>query len=242
MSDEEINFRIHPKIWPVIRRKGPGGKTHVWAIPYGGALGKVLLFRKDLFDEKGIPYPTIDWTWDDMLAAARKLTDPKTGTYGMQLGRGKHESWHWITYLWSAGGEVMVYDEKTDQWQCVFDTQAAAVALDFYIRLSAEKWIDRDGKIRRGYSSKGIKDSTDKWEKGLIGMKADYVDEKLFSTINPEVTGMVPVPLGPTGIRGGELNSRMLGLFAGIKHPAVRDASWEYIRFYDCREAVRIKT
>jgi multiple sugar transport system permease protein len=34
----------------------------------------------------------------------------------------------------------------------------------------------------------------------------------------------------------------MQGLFAGIKHPAVRDAAWEYIRFYDCREAVQIKT
>ncbi len=242
MSNEDIDFRIHPKIKPVIRRKGPDGRTHVWAMPYGGALGKVLLFRKDLFDEKGIPYPTIDWTWDDMIAAARKLTDPKKGTYGLQLGRGKHESWHWITYLWSAGGEVMVYNKQTDQWRCVFDTRAAAVALDFYIRLSAEKWTDKDDKIRRGYSSKDAEDSADKWRKGLIGMRMSYVDEKLFSTINPEVTGMVPVPLGPTGIRGGELNSRMLGLFAGIKHPAVRDASWEYVRFYDCSEAVRIKT
>ena len=242
MSTEEIDFRIHPKIWPVIRRKGPDGKTHVWAIPYGGALGKVLLYRKDLFDEKGIPYPTADWTWDDLLAAARKLTDPKRGTYGILLGRGRHESWHWITYLWSAGGEVMVYNEKTDQWRCVFDTRAAAVALDFYIRLSAEKWIDKDGNVRRGYSAKDVVGSLTKWEKGQIGMMEEYIDEKVFSTINPEVTGMVPVPLGPTGMRSAELNSRMLGLFAGIKHPAVRDAAWEYIRFYDSREAMRIKT
>lgn len=242
MTDDELNFRIHPKLWPVIWRIGPDGKKHVWAMPYGGALGKVLLYRKDLFDEKGIPYPTADWTWDDMIAAAKKITDPARGVYGLLLSRGKHESWYWITFLWSAGGEVMVYDERKDQWRCVFDSPEAAEALDFYTRLSAEKWVDKDGKIRRGYSSKDAENAYQKWDRGEIGMMLAYIDEKVFSTINPEVTGMVPVPKGPTGKRGGELNSRMMSLFSQIKDPVVRDAAWEYMRFYDCKEAARIKT
>jgi len=151
MTKEELDFRVHPKIWPVIKRKGPKGNTHVWAIPWGGAVGKVLLYRKELFDAKNIPYPTAEWTWDDMLAAARKITDPKRGIYGILLGRGKHESWYWVTFLWSAGAEAMVYDEAADQWRCVFDSREAAMALDFYIRLADEKWTDEDGKIRRGY-------------------------------------------------------------------------------------------
>ena len=242
MTQEEIDFRVNPKLWPVIKRKGPNGLKHVWAMPYGGALGKVLLYRKDLFDEKGIPYPTVDWTWDDMLAAAREITDPARGVAGMLLARGKHESWYWITFLWSAGGEVMEYNEETDEWRCVFDSREAAQALDFYTRLSAEKWTDKEGKLRRGYSSKDAEDSYQKWERGEIGMMMSYIDEKVFATINPEVTGMVPVPMGPTGKRGGELNSRMMSLFSEIKDPAVRDAAWEYMRFYESEEAVRIKT
>ena len=242
MSDTAINFRIHPKIWPVIQRKGPNGEEHVWAVPFGGALGKVLAYRKDLFDEYGISYPTIDWTWDDLMAAAKKMTNPAKGHYGIQLGRGKHESWYWITFLWSAGGEVMVYNEAEDSWLCTFDTHEAAVALDFYTQLSAEKWTDAEGKVRRGYSSKDASESNIKWDRGEIGMQFMYVDEKLLARINPEVVGMVPVPLGPTGIRGAELNSRMMGLFADIKLAAVRDAAWEYIRFYDSREAVELKT
>ncbi|HUS91050.1 MAG TPA: extracellular solute-binding protein [Phycisphaerae bacterium] len=263
MTVEEIDFRIHPKIWPVMKRIGPDGDRHlnvrldsgqvketgrargrVWAVPFGGALGKVLLYRKDLFDEKRIPYPTVDWTWDDLLAAAKKLTDPKRGIYGMRLGRGKHESWYWVTFLWSAGGEATVYDDQTDQWRCTFGSREAAVALDFYVRLSAEKWIDADGKVRRGYAHKeeSWAEGQTKWDRGEIGMQLDYIDEKLFSQINPELTGMVPVPLGPTGQRGGELNSRMLGLFSGLKDPAVRDAAWEYIRFIDSKEGMAIKT
>jgi ABC-type sugar transport system permease subunit/ABC-type glycerol-3-phosphate transport system substrate-binding protein len=242
MTQEEIDFRINEKLWPVIQRKGPQGEKHVWAIPWGGALGKVLLFRKDLFDQKNIPHPTAKWTWDDMLAAARQLTDPRNGVYGLQLSRGKHESWYWVTYLWSAGGEVMEYREDSDEWRCVFGSRAAAEALDFYTRLGAEKWTDSDGTLRRGYSTKDAGESLVKWERGEIGMALSYIDERVFSTINPELTGMVPVPLGPGGQRGGELNSRMMGLFSGIKEPAVRDAAWEYMKFYESEEAVRIKT
>lgn len=241
MTEDEREFRIHPSLWPVIDRKGPDGR-HVWALPYGGALGKVLLYRKDLFDRYRVPHPTVDWTWEDLLSAARRLTDPKRGTYGIQLHRGKQESWYWVTYLWSAGGDVMEYDRDADQWRCVFGSPAGVEALDFYTRLSAERWVDADGMVRRGYSSKDASDFVVKWERGEIGMMMAYIDERLFSTINPELTGMVPVPKGPHGQRGGELNSRMMGLFSGITDPAIRDAAWEFMRFYESEEAVRIKT
>ncbi|MBN2451218.1 MAG: extracellular solute-binding protein [Lentisphaeria bacterium] len=248
MTPEELDFRIHPKIWPVIRRRGRDGVQRVYAVPYGGALGKVLLYRKDLFDEQAIPYPDKDWTWDDLYAACRRITDPAKGIYGMQLGRGKHESWYWITFLWSAGGDILVYDDTSHAWQAVFDSRNAAVALDFYTRLCTEKWTDAEGKPRYGYAYKETQDSNIKWDRGELAMAFSYIDEKVFHTINPDVTGMCPVPLGPPlgpdgeRIRGGELNSRMMGLFAGIRDPLVRDAAWEYIRFYESRDAVEIKT
>jgi ABC-type sugar transport system permease subunit/ABC-type glycerol-3-phosphate transport system substrate-binding protein len=247
MSAEAKDQRIHPKIWPVIRRFGPNRKEHVWAIPYSGALGKVLLYRKDLFDEHDIPYPDNDWTWDDLFAAAKQITDPRQDRSGILLSRGVHESWYWVTFLWSAGGEVMVYDRAKDAWRTTFDSREAAKALDFYIRLSAERWIDSDGKVRRGYSTKDAGAISDSWEQGKVAMRFAYIEESVLQRLNPAVTGMVPVPLGPPDedgrrVRGGELNSRMLGLFSGIKHPAVRDAAWEYIRFVDSHEARALRT
>ena len=216
-----VQQRVHEKIWPVIKRKGPKGEKHVWAMPYGGDLGKVLLYRKDLFDENNIAYPDLNWTWEQLFDAAKKLTKPAKDQYGMLLGRGKHESWFWVTFLWSAGGEVMTYNEAADQWTCAFNSQGAVKALDFYTRLSGEKWIDDNGLIRRGYSSKDTASASSKWDEGKIGMTFAYIDERLFSTINPDVTGMVPVPLGPRDekanrMRGGELNSRMMGISFGI--------------------------
>jgi len=241
LTQEESEFAVHPKIWPVIKRKGPDGDVHVWAMPYGGVLGKVMIYRKDLLDEANIPYPRNDWTWEDLYEACRKLTDPERGTYGIRFGRGKSESWFWVTFLWSAGGEAMVYDEAKDQWRAEFGSREAAVALEYYTRLCTEKWIDKNGKKRYGYACKDT-EASQKWELGQIGFMTSYIDEKLFSTINPDIMGMVPVPLGPTGGRGAELNSRMQGIFAGVKDPVIRDAAWEYLKFVNCKDAVEIRT
>lgn len=246
MTREEQDFAIHPKVRPVIRRKGPKGEEHIWAMPKGGVLGKVILYRKDLLDEAGIPYPTNDWTWEDFFEACKKLTNPERGTYGVRFGKGKSESWYWITFLWSAGGDAMTYDPAKDQWRASFDTRAAAVALDFYTRLCNEHWVDETGRNRFGYAYKET-EAGQKWDLGQIGFHPAYIDEKLFSTINPDITGMVAVPLGfpdENGVRhrGAELNSRMQGIFAGIRDRVVRDAAWEYLRFCESADAVEIRT
>ncbi len=242
MTPEELDFRVHEKIWPVIRRPGPDGQVQTWALPYGGALGRVLLYRKDIFDAAGIDYPTAEWNWDDLYHAARALTDPATGRYGLALGTGRHQSWFWITFLWSAGGEVMIQEEDSDEWLIAFDSHEAAVALDFYTRISTQPWIDHTGQRRYGFVHKDAGERSLKWERGEIGMMFAYIDENLFATINPDITGMAPVPLGPTGLRGAELNSRMMGLFSQIKNPVVRDAAWEFIRFRDNEESMEVYT
>jgi len=60
----------------------------------------VLYYNKDAFDAAGVGYPTEDWTWDDFLDAAKKLTIDKDGDgvidqYGHWFyGRYAHtESW-----------------------------------------------------------------------------------------------------------------------------------------------------
>lgn len=241
MDPEEREFQIHPKTLPVIRRKGPDGEVHYWAKPTGGLLGKVMLYRKDLLDAHDIAYPGNDWTWDDLYWACRKLTDPASGRYGIRLGKGKSESFFWVTFLWSAGGEALVYNEEEDLWSAAFDDRAAAQAVDYYTVLNSEIWYDNQGRRRYGYAAMEV-DELRKWDLGQIGFMTSYIDEKLFATINPDLVGMVPVPIGPGGNRGAELNSRMQGIFSGVESPIIRDTAWEYLRYIDSREAVQIRT
>lgn len=242
LPPEELAERVHEKVWPVIRRRGPKGAIHTWALPYTGLWGKGLLYRKDRFDEAGLAYPDASWTWDDLLAASRKLTDPANGRYAMRLARGTHESYHFMTFLWSAGGEFMSEDPETGAWSLDYASPEAARALDFYVKLSSERWVDENGILRRGYAYQETGGAWAKWQRGEIAMTQGYLDEEMFDVINPELTGLAPMPLGPTGIRGSEINNPMLALFRDIPNPVVRDAAWEFIRFFGSREAQDIRT
>ena len=50
----------------------------------------VLFYNKDLFDEKGVAYPTNDMTWDDYDKLAREMTDT---TFGSQIYGGHYHTW-----------------------------------------------------------------------------------------------------------------------------------------------------
>ena len=242
LTQKQIESRVHKKIRPVVYRMGPDGKMHWWTMPYGGLLGKVLVYRKDLFDEYDIEPPDKNWTWKDLLSACKKITDPAKGIYGILLGRGMRESWVWTTFLWSAGGDVMTFNKESGEWLCTFDSPAGVKALDFYTQLKGELWTDKEGKKRRGYACQEAAEASAKWDRGEIAMQFSYIEETLLATIQPEVTGMAPVPMGPDGHRGGELNSKMFGLYAQIKSPVVCDAAWEYMFYYDCMPAQKLRT
>ena len=242
LTEAEKDFRIHPKVMPAIQRPGPDGQKHLWLIPAGDIGGRTMLYRKDLLDANNIPYPDNDWTWDDFLAICRKVADPGKGIYGAISPIGFSESLYWVTYLWSAGGEVMDYDEARDEWRAVFNSPAGVQALDFYTRLCNEVWVDANGKKRYGYVARHTNEDSGKWEMGQIAFMTQTVTEKRFTKINPDLHGIVAVPRGPGGHRGSEIAQTMNGIFAGIKDPVVRDAAWEYMRFVGCKDAVGIRT
>jgi len=241
ISKEELDFCIHPKIWPVIKRDGPDGQTHVWAIPKTGLIWKAMLYRKDILAAHGIPYPSNDWTWNDFFEICRKVTNPEEGTAGILLSRGFYQGLQWMNFLWSAGGDVMSYDPKKKEWSAVFDTPAAVSALDFYTRLCAEPWTDKNGRKRYGYVCKEA-EGGQKWQLGQIAFCISFIYEKNFSGINPDLLGIVAMPKGPDGLRGSELNASLQGIFAGVKDPVIRDAAWEYLRFTGSKEAMGIQT
>ncbi len=239
-SPAEAARRVHPRIMPVIRRPGPDGSPHVWALPSEPPLGRVVLWRKDLFERAHLPPPSPDWTWADFKHAVASISDPAAGIYGLGLSRGKDESYLWLPFLWGAGGDALTWNPTTSQWTADFATDAGADALDFYISLTTEPWTDANGRRRRGYAIKDTTESSLKWRNGQLGMRFAYLDTSLFAGLNPDLTGIAPMPIGPV-TRGTEINSRMMGLFAGTTNVWVRDAAWEYIAWQNSTNAAAIR-
>jgi ABC-type glycerol-3-phosphate transport system substrate-binding protein len=199
-----------------------------------------MVFRKDIFDKHNIPYPDKNWTWKDFMQICKKTTDISKNKYGLRSGSGPHESWWWTSFLWSAGGEVATYNNKTKRWEYAFDSDAAVKALDFYTQLSTEKHIGKDKKVHRGYTYKNFKNAKNMWERGDIAMESIYIEKILITNIDLKKYRIVPLPLGPTGIRGGELNNRMYGINSQGKNAAIKDAAWEYMLYQDSLRSQKI--
>lgn len=78
-----------------------------YGIPSDGQ-SQIFVYNKKMFDEAGVAYPTDDWTWDDMLAAAKTITKPDANKWGIAgisnyiLLKGN--------YVFAAGGAIHTPD------------------------------------------------------------------------------------------------------------------------------------
>lgn len=86
-----------------------------------------IVYNTKLFQQAGISPPTPTWTWDDFRAAANKLTNPATKTYGWSIPADASEDtvWHWEAMLWEAGGEIL----NSNNTKAAFDSPQGLQAL-----------------------------------------------------------------------------------------------------------------
>ncbi len=76
-------------------------KGKLYAIPRDVS-NLVIYYNKDMFKEKHIPYPDKNWTFNEFLAAAQKLTDQNT--FGISF---EDNPLFYLPYLMSNGGGIL---------------------------------------------------------------------------------------------------------------------------------------
>jgi len=104
-------------------------KEKLYGLPKGGGC-YVYLYNKDIFDKYNMPYPEDNWTWQEFLETAKKLTidinnDGRIDTFGCYGG----DIYPWI---WGAGGDL-INEEMTE---CIITSPEAIRGIQFYIDLS----------------------------------------------------------------------------------------------------------
>ena len=91
----------------------------------------ICYYNMDLFDRYGVAYPSDDWTWDDLLARARKLTEDEDGDgmtdiYGLT-------PYDIANYVWSAGGDFL--RQEDGGWVSNLDDERVLAGTQFYVDL-----------------------------------------------------------------------------------------------------------
>ncbi len=92
----------------------------------------IIYYSKDMFDAAGVAYPTNDWTWDDFLAAAEKLTQKdasgNTTVYALAAEGGKSSK-----FINQAGGAYL--DDYVNPSKCMLTEPASIKGIQFFADL-----------------------------------------------------------------------------------------------------------
>jgi multiple sugar transport system substrate-binding protein len=150
----------------------------------------ILYYNKDLFDKASLKYPDENWTWDDLLAAADKLTvkdsSGKVTQYalGMENG-GKYDKW-----VNQNGGAIL--DDMRNPSKCMLSAPNSLEAVKFVADMMAKGYAMRDAELNQAGGDAGA------FQSGLAAMiiqNTSRVSGFNKAGLNYDVS-VVPIPMG----------------------------------------------
>jgi multiple sugar transport system substrate-binding protein len=179
-----------------------------------------LYYNKKLFDEAGVTYPTDEWTWDDLLAAAEKLTkvddSGRVSQYALGMEGGK-----WPIWVGQAGG--MMLDDLSNPSKCTLDTPEAMKGLQFFYDL-----MDKGYAIRSATMSQQGGD-TAVFETGQVAMIIQNSSRVASFNANADLDyDVAAVPIPADGQRWDMNGGAAWVISAGSDN---KEAAWQFLKW-----------
>lgn len=230
---EELTARVNSdidtsKYYGIDAVKFPDGK--IWGLPQGIQVN-VLFYNKAMFDEAGVAYPTADWTTDDVVAAAQKLTNDKH--WGLSLPN--HIRYGWYTTIRMFGGDCL---DQTRTKSIIASDPLVKEALrymhDVWYKYKVSPTLqDAEGKLGAKYATY--------FERGKVAMCYDCYQLQLKATEANLNFDVQIVPKG-TNAEGRHFSSFVANCWVMDKNAkdAEKDAGWEFIKYYMSDDAQKI--
>lgn len=178
-----------------------------------------LFYNKDMFDKAGQDYPTDAWKWEDLKAAAEKLTDlttdPAKPVYGLCAAA---DAGRFPIFVYQNGGTVMA-DDFSDT---TLDSEAAVGAAEFYTGFRKDKTGVAPADLGEGWQGTvfGKGQCAMVYEGGWL---IPYLREQ-FPGIK---YGVSQPPAGPAG-KGNLIFTVAWGISKNTKNP---EAAWKLVQF-----------
>ncbi|HZO70824.1 MAG TPA: ABC transporter substrate-binding protein [Ktedonobacteraceae bacterium] len=178
-----------------------------------------VFYNKTMFQNAGIQPPTADWTWDDMLADAQKLTkagNAATATYGITLPA---SSSRWLAFMFAEGGSVL----NKDGTQAAFNNQAGIDSLNFYASFAKDHSSVLPADVAAGWAG----DAFGK-QRAAMALEGGWLIPYMTQNFPNVQYGIAPVPRSANGKRADLIFTNAWAGYANTKHP---EAAWELIKY-----------
>lgn len=190
----------------------------------------VVYYNRDLFRAAGVPEPADDWTWDDLLAAARALTRDTDGDgVAEQYGLGVEPSlFRLAPFIWQNRG--LLVDDPESPTQLALTRFPSQQALDWFVALQTLHHVVPDRLAEA---------SLDSESRFVAGTTAMYLNSRRGTPTYREAAAfdwdIAPLPRGKD--QAGVLHSDAYCLSA---RAADKDAAWRFIEFANSPEGQAI--
>jgi multiple sugar transport system substrate-binding protein len=217
--------------WDTLTETIKHGATAVdnkpYYIPYG-VYEKTLFYRKDWFKAAGLEVPK---TWDDLVKAAIKLTDPSKNRYGYSF-RGGAGSPDYIEFMtWSYLGKKIAPKDSyfTQDGKVMFDSPEAKQVLDTFVKLYKE--ASPPDSISWSYP-----EMVQGFTSGMTAMLIQDPEVIVTADENMEkgTWATAPLPKGtPSGVAQQPAGTAGWGIGAFSKH---KDEAWKLVSFLSSPE------
>lgn len=229
--------RVHPTILEVLQSYD----GQIYALPFF-TVAQALYYRKDVFYEAGLDPNRPPQTWEEFYQFGQQIVERVPGTHGFAFASGVGgKAYHWTNFVWQAGGEV-VKPAEGGYWTAAVDSPEGAVALDFFRKLTMERWRGESGRTY-GPMANLTADMAADIRDGRLAMWFSYTNDVMMnmSDLHPSLLGIAAMPAGPAG-RANEINAGMWAINATITDPDRIDAAWRFIQFFVGDQAARVQT
>lgn len=202
----------------------------VYGVPHG--INPIALaYNKKMFTDAGVPLPTKDWTYQDMLDAAKKLSkdtngDGKLDQYG--FGASSSITVGWYPWTRSKGGQVL--DETKSK--AMFTDPKSLDGIKTWANL-VKDGISPDADF---YTAAG-----GDWKAFASGKVAmffmQYSNSALINKDFPNLDyDTIEIPKGYDGKRLVPMVTNSWLIFSKAKADA-KEAAWEFMKYYLSEEA-----
>jgi multiple sugar transport system substrate-binding protein len=195
----------------------------IWGVPFGSSM-TVMYYNRDLFDQYGIAYPEIGWTWEDFLYAALALRDPDADVFGYVATEPEETA----NFVYQHGGRL--YDDLRGPTYPMYDDPLTVEAMTWYAELFHEHGVaPTPDQLRETFGGNVDYATYTAIMRGHAGMWMGELWEQGGWGEGSEwnfAWGMVPLP---RDARAATLvTSDQLFIFADARNP---NACWQWISF-----------
>ncbi|TMV45978.1 extracellular solute-binding protein [Paenibacillus mesophilus] len=180
----------------------------------------LILYNKEMFDRAGLAYPTDDWSWDDMVELAGRLTIRSEQGVAKQFGFGIGVDIEWFEpFVMRNGGRYVAPDGSTSRGYV--DSPATIEAF--------RKLIDAF-RVHRIIRKPDEPCEAGAWhEESAMTFSFAWNAGQLFHHKLGDRYGVVGLPNMPGGAKANMVYMGGAGVTTKSAHPRI---AWEFLRHY----------